>query len=103
MARLNSEKLFVKFWDIYGQAIGGKYNVARAKIAWNRLTDADRHAAINGIAAYRDRCRQQGVAMMYAQGYLSCRRWEDDDVNDTNTDSELQGSKAESFDDMETW
>jgi hypothetical protein len=49
-----------------------------AERAWNKLSAKDRRAAMSGIASYRADCLQRGVAMMYAQGYLNHRRWEDD-------------------------
>ena len=50
----------------------------RAERAWNRLSAKDRQAAYAGIAPYREACQQSGISMMYAQGYLNNRRWEDE-------------------------
>lgn len=65
---------FKAFWDAYGL----KREKAAAEAVWNRLSAADRRAAIAGIKTYREDCQRQGIAMKYAQGYLSHRRWEDE-------------------------
>ena len=65
---------FAAFWDAYGL----KRNRIKAERAWERLSDKDRRAALAGIGAYQAECRRTGVAVMYAQNYLSCRRWEDE-------------------------
>ena len=64
---------FLSFWDAYGL----KRDKIAAERAWNRLSVNDRKAAYAGIQAYRDDCRHRGIAMMYAQGYINHRRWED--------------------------
>jgi len=75
MARVtNNDNGFKAFWDAYGL----KREKAAAEAVWNRLSAADRRAAIAGIKAYREDCQRQGIAMKYAQGYLSHRRWEDE-------------------------
>jgi len=73
MARTKDDKGFKAFWDAYGL----KKDRLSAEAVWNRLSAADRRAAIAGIPAYRADCQRRGVAMKYAQGYLSHRRWED--------------------------
>jgi len=65
---------FQEFWDAYGL----KRDRIAAERAWNRLSAGDRRAAVAGIAAYRGDCLRRGVSMMYGQGYLSHRRWEDE-------------------------
>ena len=65
---------FQQFWDAYAY----KRDRHSAERAWQRLSAADRLAAYNGIAAYRADCAACQRQMMYAQGYLSHRRWEDD-------------------------
>lgn len=67
---------FDDFWKAYGL----KRDRQRAERAWNRLSKRDRKAAYDGIAAYRDDCLRDGISMMYAQGYLNNRRWEDEHV-----------------------
>lgn len=65
---------FQTFWDAYGlkrERIGAEH-------VWNRLSAADKRAAIRGIEAYKKECQRRGINMKYAQGYLSHRRWEDD-------------------------
>ena len=82
---------FQVFWDAYGL----KRDRIAAERAWNRLSAKDRKAAFAGIAPYRERCRQTGIAMMYAQGYLNRRRWEND------TDKQPCQENAQTK--METW
>ena len=65
---------FPEFWDAYGL----KRDRMAAEKAFLRLSAKDRLAAFNGIAAYRADCEQRGIAMMYAQGYINHRRWEDE-------------------------
>jgi len=65
---------FPEFWDAYAL----KRDRMAAEKAYLRLSAKDRLAAFNGIAAYREDCQQHGVRMMYAQGYLNHRRWEDE-------------------------
>ncbi len=65
---------FSEFWDAYGL----KRDRMAAEKAFLRLSTKDRLAAFNGIAAYRADCQQRGIAMMYAQGYINHRRWEDE-------------------------
>lgn len=63
---------FQTFWNDYGL----KRERKAAEDMWNRLTVKEQRAACAGISAYRDDCRRRGIAMMYAQGYLHQRRWE---------------------------
>lgn len=65
---------FREFWDYYDV----KRNRLRAERAWNRLSAKDKKAAMEGIAAYREDCMAHGISMMYAQGYITNRRWEDE-------------------------
>ena len=65
---------FQKFWDHYGL----KRDRVAAERAWQKLSKGDRRAALAGIARYRDDCEARGIQRMYAQGYLSHRRWEDE-------------------------
>lgn len=65
---------FPEFWDAYGL----KRDRMAAEKAFLRLSAKDRLAAFNGIAAYRADCEQRGIRMMYAQGYINHRRWEDE-------------------------
>lgn len=65
---------FPEFWDAYGF----KRDRMAAEKAFLRLSAKDRLAAFNGIAAYRADCQQRGIRMMYAQGYINHRRWEDE-------------------------
>lgn len=65
---------FPEFWNAYGL----KRDRMAAEKAFRRLSAKDRLAAFNGIPAYRSDCQQRGIAMMYAQGYINHRRWEDE-------------------------
>lgn len=65
---------FPEFWNAYGL----KRDRMAAEKAFLRLSAKDRLAAFNGIAAYRADCQQRGIRMMYAQGYINHRRWEDE-------------------------
>ena len=65
---------FPEFWNAYGL----KRDRMAAEKAFLRLSAKDRLAAFNGIAAYRADCEQRGIRMMYAQGYINHRRWEDE-------------------------
>lgn len=89
---------FQSFWDAYGL----KRDRIAAERAWNRLSAKDRKAACAGIGAYREDCQRRGIAMMYAQGYLNHRRWEDcitagDDATAAGPDAAPQQP------DMELW
>ena len=85
-----TDELFNTFWDAYGL----KRDRLAALRAWKRLSMKDRRDAIRGIAAYRADCEKRGISMMYGQGYLSHRRWED----------ELSApSTAQPYGDMEEW
>lgn len=65
---------FQKFWDAYAL----KRDRVAAERTWKKLSEADRRAAFDGIASYRDDCQRRGIHRMYAQGYLNHRRWEDE-------------------------
>ena len=75
---------FKEFWDAYNL----KRDRQRAERAWNRLPMCDHRAAYNGIEAYQSTCRRSGISIMYAQGYLNNRRWEDEAVG-SGTEREL--------------
>ena len=65
---------FKMFWDAYGL----KRDRIAAERAWKRLSAKDKAAALDGIERYRKDCRTRGISMMYAQGYINHRRWEDE-------------------------
>lgn len=75
---MNKAPTFQVFWDAYAL----KRDRIAAERAWNRLTVADRRNAIAAIPQYTSDCQQRGIRRMYAQGYLSHRRWEDDFMAD---------------------
>ena len=72
--QMNKHIDFQTFWDTYAL----KRDRIAAERAWKRLSAADQRAAIIGIEAYREDCMRKGIRMMYAQGYLNHRRWEDE-------------------------
>ena len=68
------EITFSQFWDAYGL----KRDKIAAERAWKRLGKRDQRAAFDGIKAYKEDCANHNRMMMYAQGYLNHRRWEDE-------------------------
>lgn len=71
---MNQAPTFQQFWDAYGL----KRDRIAAERAWNRLTAKDKRMAIRAIDDYAADCNCRGISRMYAQGYLSHRRFEDD-------------------------
>ena len=68
------EITFTDFWNAYGL----KRDKIAAERAWKRLGKRDQRAAFDGIKTYKEDCSKHGRMMMYAQGYLNHRRWEDE-------------------------
>lgn len=68
------EQQFKLFWQAYDYKRGKE----KAWTAWKRLSQRDREAAMAGVAAYKADCERFDRQMLYAQGYLNQRRWEDD-------------------------
>ena len=68
------ERQFKLFWQAYDYKRGKE----KAWTAWKRLSQRDREAAMAGVAAYKADCERFDRQMLYAQGYLNQRRWEDD-------------------------
>lgn len=73
----SEEYTFDLFWNAYAF----KRDRKAAERAWDKLSVVDRKAAFTGIARYKADCARQGISIMYAQGYLTHRRWEDE-IND---------------------
>lgn len=90
---------FQTFWDAYGLH-RDRYAAERV---WSRLSEKDRRAAVAGVAAYRDDCQRRGVRMMYGQGYLSHRRWEDEQDAGTNAPAVPSPSEPSLPFEMEKW
>lgn len=65
---------FSDFWQAYPLHMGKR----EAKRAWDRLSARDKQKALAGIPAYREYVQQTGVFVMYPQGWLNGRRWEDE-------------------------
>ena len=82
---MNQAPTFQQFWDAYGL----KRDRIAAERVWNRLTAKDKRMAIRAIDDYAADCARRGISRMYAQGYLSHRRFEDDF---TAPDKEAQAS-----------
>ena len=74
---------FAEFWNAYGL----KRDKIAAERAWNRLSEKDKRAALDGIKTYRDDCATHNRMMMYAQGYINHRRWEDEIEADSRPDN----------------
>lgn len=71
---MNKAPTFQQFWNAYAL----KRDRIAAERAWNKLSAKDKRKAIEAIPAYNADCSRQGISRMYAQGYLSHRRFEDD-------------------------
>ena len=91
---------FTDFWRAYGIAYGSHPARLAAARAWNRMSGRDKRAAYKGIDGYREQCRNTGVAMKQAPGYLSDRRWEDAAVSE---DEKQEVQAGELPDEMELW
>lgn len=72
--KLSQVEGFDEFWRAYPL----KKDRIAAERAWKRLNAADRKEALAGIAGYAEECARRGVHLMYGQGYLNRRRWEDE-------------------------
>lgn len=89
---------FKEFWDSYAL----KRDRIAAERAWLRMSIKDQRAAMAGIAAYREECRRRGISMMYAQGYLNHRRWEDEPTDNSQLAKENE-QLADGLLNMEIW
>ncbi len=78
---MNKAPTFQQFWDAYKL----KRDRIAAERAWNKLSAKDKRRAIEAIPAYTSDCAQRGISRMYAQGYLSHRRFEDDFTTNEET------------------
>ena len=87
----NNEPTFQQFWEAYGL----KRDRLRAERAWNRMSAKDKRAAMDGIKPYRQDCADHNRMMMYAQGYLNNRRWEDDFSADAEVKNDRIKEKSE--------
>lgn len=76
---MNKAPDFQQFWNAYAL----KRDRIAAERAWNKLSAKDKRKAIDAIPDYNADCARQGISRMYAQGYLSHRRFEDDFSEDT--------------------
>lgn len=94
---MNKTPIFQRFWEAYGL----KRDRFAAERAWNRLSATDKRKAISAIPDYNADCARRGINRMYAQGYLSHRRWEDDFSTDESVlkKSTLGAANAS----MESW
>ena len=90
---------FNDFWNAYAL----KRDRIRAERAWNRLSSSDKKAAFEGIVRYRSECRHSGVSMMYAQGYITNRRWEDDIIDAQDCKLTHNTADGDVFAGMKIW
>jgi len=74
----NIKPSLVEGFDEFWRAYPLKKDRIAAERAWKRLNAADRKEALAGIAPYAAECTRRGVHLMYGQGYLNRRRWEDE-------------------------
>lgn len=80
---MNKAPTFQQFWNAYAL----KRDRIAAERAWNKLPAKDKRKAIEAIPAYNADCARQGISRMYAQGYLSHRRFEDDFSEDPDVET----------------
>ena len=80
---MNKAPDFQQFWNAYAL----KRDRFAAERAWNKLSAKDKRKAIEAIPAYNADCARQGISRMYAQGYLSHRRFEDDFSEDPDVET----------------
>lgn len=93
---------FQTFWDAYAL----KRDKIAAERAWNRLSASDRRAALNGIDRYKADCERRGISRMYAQGYLTHRRWEDEGIDfeaESGSSTGMAVPNDGELGDMERW
>jgi hypothetical protein len=64
---------FDNFWNIYDN----KVDKINAQNYWEKMSKADKLAALSGINRYKTSCRQKNTPMVYAVRYLRNRRYED--------------------------
>lgn len=91
--------LFTTFWKAYPL----KRDKRAAEPAWNRLSAADKRAAIAGIEAYRNECLRTGANMMYPQGYLNHHRWEDEIEPAPTPEPDKKPARPESQAEPDEW
>lgn len=68
------EPTFEVFWTKYGN----KKDRIKAEAVWKRLTEIEKHKAIQGVRKYRQSCESSNIAMLYPERYLKNKRWEDE-------------------------
>lgn len=67
---------FETFWSAYNYKVGKKVSTQKS---WERLSKADRLAAIKGIAKYnRFLARKHGLEKAYPSTYINQRQWENE-------------------------
>lgn len=80
---MNKAPDFQQFWNAYAL----KRDRIAAERAWNKLPAKDKRKAIEAVPAYNADCARRGISRMYAQGYLSHRRFEDDFSEDPDVET----------------
>lgn len=66
---------FARFWSDYRYKVGNK---ARAQKLYDELSDADKMRALRRIAIYDDFVKVKKIGKVYAETYLSQRRFDND-------------------------
>jgi len=72
---IHEDLTFDKFWESYGKKRGKR----EAQIQWVKLSDKDKHKALQYITKYRYNCKLEGIEMLYPERYIKKRRWEDEE------------------------
>lgn len=73
VTRIIDDISFDAFWNAYNYKEGGSKKKAEA--AYNKLSDADKSAAINYIPKYRRIKAKETTALAYATTYLNGQLW----------------------------
>jgi hypothetical protein len=66
---------FERFWSEYGYKVGNKN---KAKDLWNKLSHIDKIKALEGIKIYKLWLSKRHQDMIYAERYISQRRFENE-------------------------
>lgn len=78
VAKKDATPTFEEFWAAYPLHKAKK----DAQKAWGKLSAKHKQEALAALPSYSEYCRQKGICIKYAQGWLNGQRWEDeyDDV-----------------------
>lgn len=78
VTEIQSDLSFAAFWELYDYKLGNK---ERAKQHWNKLDDATRQVVMQKVLEYNYYMAQQTHAKVFAERFLSQKRWENDFKN----------------------